>query len=362
MDWGKGYSASYYLTIVDPASWRDLQIVDIISGSVTKTNESLKESADIELTENLGEAWVRVWVDARQKESGGREAIFTGLLQCPETKWDGIRKSYAAECYSVLKAADDVKLQRGWYVLAEQNGAEQAASLLSIGPAPVSYDDGAPLLTDSIIAEDGETHLTMARKILDAMGWRIRISGDGSIRICPEENEERIVLDPQINDIVETAITDKKDLYSCPNVLQVTCGDQTYTAIDEESVQQRGRQIWATESISTLNDGESISDYTWRRLRELQSPARTVKYNRRFIPDIVPGDPVRINFPQQGIDGIYKVDRQQISLGYNATVSEDAVEIIKDVQIQTVKEFTLVDDTDDPLVTDQNENLIGVIE
>ena len=362
MDWSKGYSAGYYLTIVDPATWRDLRIIDIISGSVTKTNDSMKESADIELTENLGETWIRVWVDARQNEAGGREAIFTGLLQCPETIWDGSRKNYAAECYSVLKAADDVKLQRGWYVLAEQNGAEQAARLLSIGPAPVSFDEGAPLLSDSIIAEDGETHLTMAQKILQAMGWRIRISGDGSIRICADDTEERIILDPQINDIVEPAITDKQDLYSCPNVLQVTCGDLTFTAIDEESVQNRGRQIWATESISSLSDGESISDYTWRRLRELQSPARTVKYSRSFVPDIVPGDAVRLNFPEQGIDGIYKVDRQQISLEYNATVSEDAVEIITGAQIQTVKEITLVDDTNDPLVTDQNENLIGVLE
>ena len=304
-------------------------MVDITSGSVTKTNDSLKEAADIELTEDLGEAWIRVWVDARQNEGGGREAIFTGLLQCPETKWEGSRKSYAAECYSVLKAADDVKLQRGWYVLSGQNGAEQAARLLSIGMAPVTFEENGPSLKDSIIAEDNETHLSMAEKIVNAIGWRIRISGDGRIQICPEEGEERIVLDPQINDIVEPEITDIKDLYSCPNVLQVICGEQTYTAIDEDAVAQRGRQIWATETISTLSDGESISDYTWRRLRELQSPARTVKYKRRFVPDIVAGDAVRLNFPQQGIDGIYRIDRQQITLGYNAQISESAIEVMR---------------------------------
>ena len=361
MDWSKGYSASYYLTLVDPASWRDLRIVDILSGKVNKSRESLEETADIELTENLGEAWIRIWVDARQGEGGGREAIFTGLLQCPETKWDGSRRSYSAECYSVLKPADDVKLQRGWYALAEQNGAELAAGLLSIGPAPVTFDDSAPLLTDSIIAEDGETHLTMAWKLVDAIGWRIRISGDGSIRICPAEEDPRINLDPQTNDIVEPAVTDKKDLYSCPNVLQVTCGDQTYTAVDEESVQQRGRQIWATESVSSLNDGESIRDYTWRRLREMQSPARTVKYSRRFLPDVVPGDAARINFPQQEIDGIYTLQTQQITLGYNATVSEEAVEIITGTLGERKLEIILVDDSNNALVTDNNEILIGEI-
>ena len=329
MDWTRGYSASFYLTIVDAASWRDLQMVDILSGSVTKNTDGLEESADIELTEALGEAWIRVWLDARQGEGGGREAIFTGLLQCPETKWDGVRRRYSAECYSVLKPADDVILQRGWYAMAEQNGAELAAGLLSVGPAPVTFDDSAPLLTDSIIAEDGETHLSMAWKLVNAIGWRIRISGDGSIRICPAASETDLSFDPQTNDIVEPAVTDKKDLYSCPNVFRAIIGEQIYTAMDEQSIQDRGRQIWAEESSPTLNDGESIIDFAWRRLRELQSPSRTVRYKRRFMPDVVPGDAARINFPPQGIDGTYKISRQQITLGYNATVSEEAVEIIK---------------------------------
>ena len=60
MDWIKGYSASYYMTIVDPGSWRDLRMVDITGGSISKTGTSLMESAQVDLTENLGETWVRI--------------------------------------------------------------------------------------------------------------------------------------------------------------------------------------------------------------------------------------------------------------------------------------------------------------
>lgn len=363
MDWAHGYSANYYLTLVDPASWRDLRMVDITAGKINKSTDTLMESADIDLTEGLGEAWVRVWVDAKQGDGGARSAIFTGLLQCPETKWDGIRGSYSAECYSVLKPASDVILQKGWYALAEQNGAQLAAGLLSVGPAPVSFDDSSPLLSESVIAEEGETNLSMAWKLVQAIGWRIRISGDGSIRICPQQTDTELLLDPNKNDIVEPDVTDTQDLYSCPNVFMAVAGDQSYIARDETGplgIEARGREIWATES-GTLNAGESIQDYAWRKLRELQSPSRTVKYSRRFLPDVVPGDAAEINFPAQKIAGIYTIQKQSISLGYNAQVSEEAVEIISNKIMTGPVEVYLVDESGNNLVTDNNELLVGEI-
>ena len=102
MNWIEGYSASYVLTEVDPKSWRDKSTIDITGGSITKGTSGLIESADIDVTDNLGERWVRIWLYAKQNDDGGREALFTGLLQTPGVKWDGIRDSYSAECYSVL--------------------------------------------------------------------------------------------------------------------------------------------------------------------------------------------------------------------------------------------------------------------
>ena len=362
MDWNSGYSASYYITIVDPASWRDLRIVDITGGSISKSDSSLMESATVDLTENLGEAWIRVWLDARQNDGGGRTPLFTGLLQTPATKWQGRIDTYTAECYSVLKAADDILLQRGWYALAGQNGVALAAQLLKAAPAPVEVDGEPPLLASSIVAEDNETNLTMAQRLVYASGWRIRINGDGTIVLCPADTEPICVLDTDTNDIVELSITDEQDLYKCPNVFMATSGDLSYIARDEASIQARGREIWAMENNVTLNAGESIMQYATRRLEEKKAAARTVKYQRRYKPDIAPGDIVELRFPGQSIFGDYSVRKQRIALSYAATVSEESTEVYRLGETDRTLEFMFVDDSGNYLVDDANNNLGGLIE
>ena len=322
MNWNEGYTAQYFLTIVDPATWRDVDTIDITGGTVTKTTDGKMESADINMTQNIGEKVVRVYLNARQAGDGDRTAIFTGLLQTPGTDWDGVRESHKAACYSVLQPAADILLPRGWYAGKGANAAAVVADLLDV-LAPVKVSGDSPKLTQNIVAESKETCLTMAWKILNAIGWRLRISGDGTITICPLPTEAVVRLDPNMQDIVELKVTDEQDLYSCPNVFRAISGDSSYTARDEDAIEARGREIWAQDENVTLNDGESLKEYAKRRLKELQAVSRKVKYSRRFLSDVVAGDMVDLNFPGQNVSGSFIIKRQQITLGYSGTVSEE---------------------------------------
>lgn len=360
MNWNSGFTANYYLTVVDPASWRDLETIDITGGTINKTTESLMESGSVDLTENVGEKWVRLYLDARQDDGGGRTALFTGLVQCPENQWNGNMQSCSGELYSVLKAVDDVLLPRGWYALRGQNGAQLAANLLSMGVAPVEYENNSPELSNNIIAEDGETALTMARRLVDAIGWRIRINGHGDIKVCPKKSDPVIRLDPQLNDIVEPSITDKKDLFSCPNVFRATSGDLSAEARDEEAIQARGREVQAGKNNVTLNTGESIQQYADRMLAELQAPARTVKYTRQYQPDIVPGDVVELNFPAQKISGLFQIAKQKISIGYGAPVDEEVTGIVTREAETGIKQYGIITDLSELFETSDNEIIIGV--
>lgn len=320
MNWHEGYTAQYFLTIVDPATWRDVDTIDITGGSITKTTDGKMESADINMTANIGEKVIRIYVNARQAGDGDRAALFTGLLQTPDTNWDGVRESHKAVCYSVLQPAADILLPRGWYAAKGANAAVVVADLLDV-LAPVQIKGDSPKLTDYIVAESKETRLSMAWKILNVIGWRIRITGDGIITICPMPDTEDVRLDA---DIVELKVTDEHDLYSCPNVFRAISGERSAVYRDESSINARGREIWAQDENAALNDGESLREYAQRRLKELQTVARIIKYSRRFLPDVVAGDMAAISFPAQRIDGNYIIRRQQITLGYNATVSEES--------------------------------------
>ena len=200
--------------------------------------------------------------------------------------------------------------------------------LLSVTPAPVIIEDNAPTLSQSIIAENNETHLSMVHKLLNAIGWRIRILGDGTITVCKKATEPVASFDPEDNDSIEPKVNLTDNWYKCPNVFRVTSGDFTAIARDDSidsplSTVNRGREVWAEDSTAKLNNGEGVSDYARRRLKEEQQRGVVVTYDRRYHPDIIVGDRIRLHYPKQGMDGVFIVTSQQIELSHSGRTSEE---------------------------------------
>jgi len=333
MEWAKGYTATYDLYQISPVTWADIQQLEFTGGSIDRSSKDLLQSADIDMTEkpNDGEIWVRIYLNARQNGDAERIPLFTGLTSAPERELDGRRESYKIECYSVLKPLDDIMLQRGWYAPAGIEGAKLVSDLLK-GFAPVTYSSGSQTISESIIAEDGETKLSMAQKILNAIGWHIVIDGMGDISIEPYDTANKAMFSTLQNDIVETDITDTYDWYSCPNVFRAVASTSTATARDDSeksplSTVNRGREIWAEETGVNLADNETLSQYAKRRLTELQTPSRTLSYKRRYVPELNVGDMVRISYPEVGLDGKFKITEQSIELGYACQTKEEVIEV-----------------------------------
>ena len=328
MDWSKGFSSAYYATFVDKASWRDVDKFDLISGNINRSVSSLIEAAELDTREAFdNERWIRVYMDTRQNGETGHEALFTGLAVPPKTEIDGNIKTFSLECYSVLKPAEDVLLDRGYYIPKGINGGEMIAELLKVTPAPVEIDALTPNLRNVIVAESGETHLSMVYKILKAINRRIRISGDGTIHIAPTSTEAAVAFSALDYDAVEPKLTLTHDWFSCPNVFRVTDGDTSAIARDERedsilSVQNRGREVWMAEDSVYLADDEGLAEYADRRLKEEQARAYDASYSRRYHPDIRVTDYVTLRYPAQGLDGTYKVVSQRIELGYGCRTEE----------------------------------------
>ena len=328
MDWRKGFTAGYVLAEVDPATWNDVRFYNFTGGSISRSETD--QSADLNLTERLDEKWIRIYLNAQQVSGSAHVALFTGITSTPERQINGTRESFATDCYSVLKPADDMLLQRGYYAPQGVNAALLAAELLRVGPAPVEYAEPAPKLQEPIIAEDSETNLTMAQKLMDAIGWMIRIDGMGKIRICQKPTEIAARFDAIDGDAIEPQLSDVEDWFDCPNCLRVSSGENTVELKDEDpnsrlSTVSRGREIWQQESSVTLGDRETLYEYTARKLQELQSPARTRSYSRRFDPNVFPGDLIDLHYPRQKIMGRHRVSTQTITIGYGCRTSEEAV-------------------------------------
>ena len=308
MEWNKGFSALYHMTLVDPITWHDVGRVEITGGSIQRESDGMMQSADIDTREfPSGERYIRIYLD---------------------TDYNGVIESHTVQCYSVLKAADDVLLERGYYVPAGISADVILNQLLSVVPAPVEVADGAPSLLASIVADEDDTYLDMVQRVVAAIHWRMRLTGMGEIIIEPYPTATAATFDPLDNDCLETQITVTNDWYSCPNVFRAIDEDMTAIARDDSegsplSTINRGREIWAQDTSCDLNDNESIGEYAARRLREEQKNALSATYKRRFMPDIMPDDLIYLKYPEQGLNGVFRVTSQTIYLGYGATTSEE---------------------------------------
>lgn len=340
MDWSKGYSASYYMSVVDPVTWRDIDRIEITGGSISRSESELVESADVDCVryDNTTERYVRIWLNARQSGDSTHTPLFTGLAISPDDDINGTLITNRVQCYSVLKPAKDILLQRGWYAPAGISGNSLVEDLLSVIPAPVRSEGTAPSLAQAIIAEDGESCLSMAWKILNAINWRIRIEGDGTVVLSEKANRISALFDPMNNDIIEPQMKLEYDWFSCPNVFRAVMNDVSAVARDDDpnrplSTVGRGREIWMEETDCDLNEGETIAQYAYRRLKEEQTVAMTASYDRRFIPEIRVGDWVGIKLPVQGIVGTFIVESHTVEIGHGARTSEDVRKVSDSIKV-----------------------------
>ena len=332
MDWSKGYSASYYGTFVDAYTWRDLTRFEITGGSISASDSQLINSADVNVVNyDNGERWIRVWLDAKQGESITHVPMFTGLATSPKRDINGVISSSTLECYSVLKPAADILLQRGWYVPAGYKSGDMIKQLLSVIPAPFKEEGVSPYIKQTIVAEDGETNLSMVTKILNVIGWRLKIDGYGNVTLAEFAAESSVRYDELWNDSVEPVLTVENDWFSCPNVFRAVADDVSAVARDDSpysplSTVNRGREVWEEETNCSLAETETIAEYADRMLKQAQKSSVKITYDRRYNPYITVGDLITLNYPKQKIQGMYRITSQSIQLSHGAKTSEEVVE------------------------------------
>ena len=330
MDFTKGYTAAFYAAFLDPITWVETGRLEVLSGSVSRTADGLRQTAELTVRQYNEpiDRWIRIYMDCDQNGSRAHEPLFTGIVSTPGSDHSNAITDVHLTAYSPLKAGEDIKLQLGYYVPANKNGVRAIKDLLKTLPAPIEVQgDGVPL-QESIVAEQNENCVTMTQKILDAMNWKLQIRGNGTIVLSENLDEPEPVETFGANeaDVLELSYSKGRDWFNCPNVFRATSGSATATARDDDpaselSTVSRGREVQATEDNVTLAETESITQYAKRRLKELQAKTETASYTRRYLPDVNVGDAVRLNYPD--LQGVYKVQSQNIALGTAARTQEE---------------------------------------
>lgn len=341
IDFTRPYTASWRVMRLDEDTWQGVsQLPGAVSVTISRDctdSVPLLESASVEvdLDAAFEEGWYRI--EALCSQDGGTEVvpIATVLLTEGSGKLSRGLRTATLDGSSVLQPAADEKFDHGAYAPEGADGALVAARILSsVTPAPVETVGGFTL-SDNIVYDLGSSYLEGVWAILDSAGWCIRIAEDGTIRICAKPSapdEDFPIIAPNI---VMPEIGYESGITSVPNVYIAIDGDQTAEAVNDDpasptSTVSRGRRIVTVDSSPSRVDGESLQAYARRRLAEDRTVmAMTYSYKREYFPGIVPFDLLRVQLPDAGIDGEFRVLSQSVTLSHGIEIDEKAgIEVV----------------------------------
>lgn len=341
MDWTSSMKQTYEFYEVNPTSWNDIrQINSIVSCSINIDESSdTYYSASFTATEMLDEMYVRVYLIAVQNGGKTKIALGTFLVQSPSYTFNGVYASININAYSPLIELKEKKPRLGYTI---RKGAEllntSVAQMDANLRAPVSIIDDTLVATKNITAESGENWLSFLAYTFGLSKRKIVLDGYGKVGFVKETSVDKMnpsaFFDDGNSSILYPSITDDRDWYGIPNVVEVYYGNQYYSRIvnDEESsptsTVNRGREILYRETapnVPAISSQEDLDRYATRLLEELSSLEHRVTFSHGYCETKV-GDCIMLNYKLAGMTNVKaRIINQTISCVPGCKVDETAV-------------------------------------
>lgn len=344
IDWHSTMEQTFEFYVVDPVTWKDSNQLDCIeSCSISRdsTDETLG-SATIDATENLGECYIRIYLSVIQNDLQERIPLGTFLVQTPSISFDGKNYKYSVDAYTPLIELKETMPPLGYSLLKGQSIMSLACKLFEENMrAPVVKVSSDDTLSNNFVSNLNDTWLTFLSDFIANAKYSLSLDGLGRVLFSPEQDTASLRPVWTYNDddvsILYPDITDSRDLFDIPNVVEVIYStDTTYLvakAVNDSkdspvSTVNRGREIIkrvSNPSIIGTPDQEYVDAYAEQLLRNLSSLEHTITYKHGYCPVQV-GDCVLLNYEKSGLTNIKaKIVSQSITCETGCPVEETAV-------------------------------------
>ena len=344
VDWLSSMQQTFEYYIVDPATWKDAKkIENVKSCSISRDSDAgTLGSASINITESVGECYVRIYLITIQNGTKERHPLGTFLVQTPSTSFDGKVRNLSMDAYTPLLELKETKPPLGYSVRKGTNIMTIARQLTQENTrAPVVPASCDTNLFSNFVAETDDSWLTFLTDLLLNAKYSYDLDEMGRILFAPEQDTASLQPVWTYNDdnssILYPNLNMDHDLYGIPNVVEViySHGNGYYYSrvVNDDpnsptSTVNRGREI-----IHRVSDPDLIGDptenqideYANRLLRELSSLEYTITYTHGYCPVRV-GDCVRFNYSRADLKNVKaKVISQTIKCEPGCPVTEKAV-------------------------------------
>ena len=330
MDWGQSYSARWKVFRVNRSTWADaeeLKSIDEVSVSRT-ADGSLLESGSMELSGEFTSDYYRIVMVAEQGGEVTRVDVATLLFDVTGGTINYGRTVHDVDGFSVLYPASKTTILAGEFAPKGVDGAEYAAELLRDAVnAPVSVE-GSFILNDYLVHDIGSSVLEAAWNVLKAGNFIIQIDGRGVIHIRPMPTDPSLIIDNSSLGIMMSEISFSTDISDVPNRYIVIVDNNKTVAVNNDpesviSISRRGYCVDHVDESPTAINGETLSAYANRRLRELSVEKEEKTYTREYAADVYLYSIVRASI--DGMTGDYRINSQTVECGKGITVQEKAV-------------------------------------
>lgn len=343
-DWTMPMEQTFEYYMVDPGTWKDVKLVNTVTSSsiVRDLDTDTLGSASIDLTENIGETYLRIYLVTVQNGVRERFPLGTYLIQTQSSKFNGRHTSVSFDGYTPLIELKENPPPLGYYVPKDENVMVQAYRLANEhARAPVVKAESDVRVFRDFVANTDDTWITFISDLIANAKFYFDLDEMGRILFAPKQDTASLqpvwTFDDSNSSILYPELTYEQDLYGIPNVVEVNYADEhdKYFARvvndDENSIistVNRGREI-----LHRVNNPEftgvptqaMVDEYAQRLLRELSTVQSTVTYTHGYCPVRI-GDCVRLNYERAGVTDVKaRVIRQSIKCEQGCPVSETAV-------------------------------------
>lgn len=343
-DWAASMQQTFEYYTVDPGTWKDDKKIDNVkSSSISRDDDTdTLGSATIDVTDSLGECYIRIYLVTIQNGVKEKHPLGTYLVQTPSSSFNGKIREVSMDAYTPLLELKENPPPLGYSLLKGDNIMSNAYRIVRENVrAPVVSTDCSKTLYYDFVSETSDNWLTFTRDLIANAEYTLGLDELGRIIFLPKQDTASLqpiwTYDDSNSSILHPEISMSHDLYGIPNVVEViySNGRDYYHArvVNDDpnspiSTVNRGREIIYRDTDPDLTGDPTdnqIQEYAERLLRELSSLEYTVTYTHGYCPVRV-GDCVRLNYARSGITNIKaKVISQSIKCEPGCPVTEKAV-------------------------------------
>lgn len=348
-DWTRTMQQTFEFYIVDPGTWKDVTKINTVKKCTIKRDSEAETlgSATIDVTESVGESYVRAYMVTIQNGVTEKHPLGTFLVQTPSSSFDGKIRNVSMDAYTPLLELKENQPPLGYSILKGENIMNIAYALVRENArAPVVKTENATTLFYNFVAETDDTWISFLTDLIANAKYTFNLDEMGRILFSP--NQDAASLQPvwtysdDNSSILYPSLNMEHDLYGVPNVVEViysNSGDSYYAKVANNdpnspvSTVSRGREIVYRATEEDLNNSflgkpnkkEQVEEYARQLLRNLSTLEYTITYTHGYCPVRV-GDCVRLNYSKSGLTGIKaKVISQSIECEQGCPVTETAV-------------------------------------